>query len=204
MDADAFVDRVSDRTETQLSRLGSSKALYAVTQGELEADRVRAAAQRSHYHALETFQSWAEADPGDAGTLWSGAATTERTVLDRIGDPSSPGEPPSIQTVLRSFESPVARVGGVVGWAIATTKTTGQMTGFFVGQADPRTADTFRSVREDIESQLDGALEFLATAATDEDDWSLAESAAVETIEAGYNEYVTELESLGVNPKPVC
>jgi len=46
MTASDFVDSVSETNQTALSRLGSSKSLYAETDGELETEQVLRAAER--------------------------------------------------------------------------------------------------------------------------------------------------------------
>jgi len=207
MDTEAFLDAVREDNKTALSRLGASKALYADTAGEMDDEAVLAAAgDRAHY-AAETFEAWAadEADP-DAADLFAAAAETERehaeTVAGEHGD-YDPGDPPAVQTHLRGVEGTAERLGAFVGWALSAGNNADQVVGYFVGQASPATADTFRDVSADYEGYLDDAETVLADA-LDGDDSERAREAAGATIQADYDDYFETLESLGVNPKPVC
>jgi len=98
----------------------------------------------------------------------------------------------------------VARLGGLVGWALVADETASQCSGFFTGQADPGTASTFRGFREDYEATQEAVLDALADRCESEADWERAAAAATGAIEAAYAEYVERLEAMGVNPKPVC
>ncbi len=60
MNADEFLATVRDDNETALSRLGSSKSLYAETEGDLEPETVFRAAADAEYAASETFGQWAD------------------------------------------------------------------------------------------------------------------------------------------------
>ena len=66
MDGTTLVDTVTDDLETQLSRLGSSKWLYALTDGDMTGEAVRAAAAADAVAAAETFESWADDADDDA------------------------------------------------------------------------------------------------------------------------------------------
>jgi hypothetical protein len=85
-----------------------------------------------------------------------------------------------------------------------TGKTVEQMVGFFVGDADPTTANTFRELRGDVETQRDDAAELLADTCTDDDEWDRASEAADAVVEVAYDDYVETLEGMGVKPKNVC
>jgi len=78
------------------------------------------------------------------------------------------------------------------------------VTGFFVGQAKPQAADLFRGMGDDLDAQLDRAAELLEARCASEDDWERALEAASGAIQTAYEEYTERLESMGVNPKPVC
>ena len=209
MDPEQFVDDVRDSNETALSRLGSSKSLYAETEGEMEADAVLAAAATAEYHAAETFAAWAddEGDP-DAADAWAANAEEERdhydAVVAELGDDHDPGPPAAIQEYLRGLDDAVERAGAAVGRTLAADASKSQLTGFFVGQADPQTASTFRDVAGDLDGQLDRAAALLGALCEDESDWERAAEAATEAVQAAYEEYTETLESMGVNPKPVC
>jgi hypothetical protein len=209
MDAEKFIDTLRTTKETELSRLGSSKSLYAATEGEMEPAAVLRAAATAEHHAAETFAGWADgdADP-DAATAWEQTAAEERehyeTVLAELDGAHDPGEVPAVHARLRAAADTVERAGGFVGRVLASDASKGQITGFFTGQADPATASLFRELRSDLDGQLDRARAVLSAACEDEADWARAEEAAAAAVDAAYEEYVDSLESMGVDPKPVC
>jgi len=207
MDADQFVSTVRDDAETALSRLGSSKSLYAATGGEMDADEVYRAAADAEHAARRTFETWADAEDGDVGALFDGVADTERdhyeTVVANLDD-HDPGAVPAVHEFLREQEDTVARLGGFVGRTLASEQSKGQMVGFFTGQADPQTAQLFRDLKGDLDEQRERALAVLADRCESDGDWERARDAATGAIEAAYDEYTESLESMGVNPKPVC
>jgi hypothetical protein len=207
MDTDAFLDSVKDEQQTELSRLGSSKSLYADTEGAMETDAVLQAVADILCHAETTVEAWADESEGAAVDLFSSTAATlgeaYGTVAGELGD-HEPGEPPAIAATLDGFDDTPARAGGLVGYLLVAEKKVGQAVGFFVGQAAPGAADTFRGVRESLNDAINAAVDALGDVCTDEDDWTIAEDAAVATVGAAYDDYFETLESLGVNPKPVC
>ncbi|WP_459194566.1 rubrerythrin family protein [Halosimplex sp. J119] len=207
MDSQEFAETVRDEAATPLSRLGSSKALYADTEGEMDEEAVlRAAADRAHY-AAERFDAWADEEDGDVAELFADAAETERDRADAAADEHGdyePGEEPAVQGHLAGVEGTIDRLGAFVGWALAAGNNVDQVVGFFVGQASPRTASTFRSFGDDFDDSVESAGDLLEAVCDDEADWERAVDAAVAAIEADYEAYFETLESLGVNPKPVC
>lgn len=207
MNAEEFVETVRDENETALSRLGSSKSLYADTEGEMDPETVLAAAATAEHHAAETYAAWAESEDGDVAESFAETASEERNHYQTVAgelDGHDPGETPAIQSYLRGLEDTVERLGGFVGRTLAAAQSKTQVTGFFVGNADPRTAELFRSMDDDLDAQLARAGELLEAECESDDDWDRALSAACEAIEAAYGEYTERLESMGVNPKPVC
>jgi hypothetical protein len=206
MNADAFLDAVKDEQKTELSRLGSSKSLYADTGGEMETDVVLGAVADLLGHAEETVAEWAGETEGAAGDCFESVAATlgetYGTVAGELGEHER-GDVPAVVAALDDEDTP-ARAGGLVGYLLVAEKKVGQAVGFFVGQAAPGAADTFRGVRDDLNDAIDEAVAALGDVCADEDDWTLAETAAVETVVAAYDDYFETLESLGVNPKPVC
>ena len=204
MDASEFVDAVRSETKTELSRLGSSKSLYADTEGEMEAGPVLTAAADDATGAAETFEDWTD---GEAGETFADAAEREREHADAITDKLDDydhDETPAIVKFLRGQESEIGRLGALVGWTLAIAEKASQFSGFFTGQADPRTASLFRGFGDDYESTREAALEALDEHCDGDDDWEAALDAATGAVEAAYDEYFATLESLGVNPKPVC
>ena len=204
MDRTAFVDAVRDEEKTELSRLGSSKSLYADTEGEMEPEAVLAAAADEAHHAAETLAGWTDNDVD--GTL-AAAADRERDHYDAIAgelDAHDPGDPSAAVGVLGEQGTATDRLGALVGWTLVADGKSGQCTGFFTGQADPQTAGLFRGFGEDYEATREDALDALESVCESDEDWERAMTAATGVVEAAYEEYFETLESLGVNPKPVC
>ena len=210
--SDDFIDTVRTENSTALSRLGSSKALYAETSGELDADTVLWAAAIAEDAARETFEMWAADEANDAAAeLFADVAGEEadhyETVAGKLDDPPQAvdaDELPAIQSVLRDSESTVERAGGLVGRCLVAKKSKEQYTGYFVGDADPQTAGVFRDLGSDVDGQLDRAVDLVDAVCETVDDRKQAQTAATAAIQAAYTEYTQSLESMGVNPKPVC
>jgi hypothetical protein len=206
MDDTEFLEAVREDQQTELSRLGSSKSLYADTGGEMEADPVLGAIATQLSHAADTFEGWADEESGPAADLFAETADTvgehHGTVADEGDD--EPGPAPAVVDYLRDLDTTVERVAGLVGWALVTENKVGQAVGFFVGQASPGTASSFRTVRDDVGGAVDDGAAVLVAVCEDESDWDLASEAATGAVAAAYDEYVADLEAQGVNPKPVC
>ena len=209
MTPEEFTEAVREANRTALSRLGSSKSLYADTMGDMDADAVLGAAADAEHHAAETYAAWAEseADP-EVSEAFETTAAEERehydTVTGKLDEHEPSGEVPAIHDHLRSLDETVERLGGFVGRTLAAEASKSQTVGFFVGQADPQTAQAFREMNGDLDAQLERALSLLAEHCETEADWERAEAAASEAIQAAYEEYTERLEGMGVNPKPVC
>ncbi|ELZ57605.1 MULTISPECIES: hypothetical protein [unclassified Haloferax] len=196
-----LLDTLRDDHETPLSRLGSSKALYAVTGGEMDGDAVRAAAAAEAAAAADLFDWWADDEPNDeAAALFSDLADTARAHAETV-DAEPDGSKPNVYDVLAEFETTDGRLGGALARALVSLKTVEQMVGFFVGDADPMAANDFRTLKSDLNDQLD-ALEAAVSDLVDDD--AVAREAADAVVEAAYDEYVETLEGMGVKPKNVC
>ena len=208
MTPEEFVDAVRTDNGTALSRLGSSKSLFADTHGQMNAEDVLTAAAAAEHHAAETYEAWADSESGEAAEAFAETAREEREHYGAVAeelDSHDPGEPPAIQAYLRGLDGTVERLGGFVGRTIAAEKSKEQVTGFFVGDADPQTAALFRGMGDDLDAQMERAKSLLAAECGDDDAcWDRALEAANGAIEAAYDEYTDALESMGVNPKPVC
>jgi hypothetical protein len=201
MDGTTLVETLTDDLETELSRLGSSKWLYALTGGEMTGSAVRAAAATDAAAAAERFEAWA-ADAGAADPFADLAATaTERS--ESVGAEADAADRRTYGT-LAEFDDTVARLGGALGHSLVLDRTVGQMIGFFVGDADPSTAGTFRSLRDDADADRDRIADALDDRCDSDDDWERARSAATAVVEATYEDYVATLESMGIKPKNVC
>lgn len=209
MTPEEFVDAVRSENKTALSRLGSSKSLYADTGGEMEVDPVLTAAADAERAAAETFDAWADdADDAEAAEVFEATAAEEHDhyeqVAAKLDDYEPSDELPAIQSTLRGFDGTLERLGGLVGRTVAAEKSKDQLTGFFVGQADPQSAQLFRDLGGDLDGQLERATALLAERCESDADWKVALEAATDAIQAAYEEYTDRLESMGVNPKPVC
>jgi hypothetical protein len=203
MDGTTLVDTVTDDLETQLSRLGSSKWLYALTDGDMTGEAVRAAAAADAVAAAETFESWADDADDDAAETFAtlaASATDRRDAVDSGADTADRGR----YDVLADFDGTVARLGGALGSLLVLDRTVGQMVGFFVGDADPSTANEFRDIRDDVDADRSRVVDALDSACSGDDDWDRAATAATAVVEATYDDYVETLESMGIKPKNVC
>jgi hypothetical protein len=200
MDGTTLVDTLTDDLETELSRLGSSKWLYALTDGDMTGDAVRAAAAADAAAAAETFETWAAAADATVEAL-AAEAVDRRDALDPDADAANR----RTYDALADFDDPIDRIGGALGYALVLDRTIGQMVGFFVGDADPSTANQFRDLRDganDVRAQVVDA--FDDRCADDDDRWDRAADAATAVVDATYDDYVETLESMGVKPKNVC
>ncbi len=209
MTPDEFLESVQDANQTALSRLGSSKALYAETAGEMDREAVLQAAATAERAARDTFAGWADDESDDrAREVFEASALTEaahyETVADALAEPHESGETPALHAYLRGLDETVERAGGFAGRTIAADRSKAQLAGFFVGQADPRTAALFRELGEDLDEQRSRGLSLLEEVCESAADWERARAAADGAIDAAYGEYTDSLERMGVNPKPVC
>ncbi|ELZ16368.1 rubrerythrin family protein [Natrinema thermotolerans] len=209
-DPDAFVETVNDDNQTALSRLGSSKSLYADTGGEIDTEPVLEATADAEYAAWQTFLEWADDEADDeARAAFEQTADEEQDHYETVdgkldADDYEPTETPQLHEYLRDREDTVERVGALVGRILASQRSKDQVVGYFVGDADPQTASLFRGFGEDLDDQLERAKDLLGDVCESDDDWERAQEAASGAIQAAYDEYVETLEGMGANPKPVC
>ncbi|TMT85267.1 rubrerythrin family protein [Haloterrigena sp. H1] len=209
-DPDTFVETVTEDNQTALSRLGSSKSLYADTGGDIDTEPVLEATADAEYAAWQTFSAWADNESNDeAQTAFETTADEEQdhyeTVDGKLADDDyEPSEVPTLHEYLRDRDETVDRVGAFVGRILASQRSKNQVVGYFVGDADPQTASLFREFGNDLDEQLERAKSLLETVCETDSDWDRAEDAAAGAIEAAYDEYVESLEAMGANPKPVC
>ena len=209
MDAATFSDGFRDDNETPLSRLGSSKSLYALTGGEMDADAVRTAVAAEFALAGRTFEAWsADEANGDAAALFGDVAEDAREHRDVAdagvdADADDPHDYPEYDR-LGDLAGTVERAGGLYGRLVVAHTRAEQTVGFFVGDADPASSNDFRAIRDDLADRLDDALALLEAVCDGDDDWAAAREAADAVVEAAYDDYVETLESMGVKPKNVC
>ncbi|MFB6250483.1 MAG: transcription antitermination protein [Halobellus sp.] len=189
--------------ETAFSRLGSSKAMYALTAGEMDGDSVRTAAATDALALASVLEDWIDDADGDETSLYDDLAAAARAHADDVTDEPSLDAIPELYDRLGEQESTSARLGGLLGRYLVSVEYVGQMVGFFVGDADPMAADSFRGLRSDLEAERDRIVETL-DAACDGDDWDAARDAGDAVVEAAYDDYVETLQSMGIKPKNVC
>jgi hypothetical protein len=201
MTGDTLLADVEDEYETELSRLGSSKAVYALTGGEMETEAVLAALADRAATAAETFGRWT--DDAEFGAAFREAAETATAHADAIADAAEDAEPTDdprpMDEALRGLDGSAARLGGLLAWTVVADRTLSQAVGFFVGNADPNSADRFRGHRSDVDAVRDRAVGL-----ADGTDEAEVRDAASAVVEAAYGGYVETLEGLGVKVKPVC
>jgi hypothetical protein len=202
MDASSLVESVQSANETELSRLGSSKGLYAVTGGEMDGDAIRAVTAAEAERASQVCAAWADdAADGAAAALFSDAAEDLAAQADGLAPAVTPSDHPVYDT-LETFDGTDARLGGLLARSMLADALVGQAVGFFVGDADPSTADTFRGLRGTLTDHRDRAADLLTVRG--DDAVESGQAAADETVAAAYDHYVETLESMGVKPKNVC
>ena len=217
MDGPSFRETVETAKATQLSRLGSEKLLVALTEATLDRERVLEVAACSEYAARETFDAWAadEADH-DAREAFEAVAAQEREHLERVldlldddsfdpADADGDGDGGPMHSYLRGRDDAVERIaGGMVGRPLVSLRTHTQVVGFFVNEADERTADVFRDLRGETEAVLTDGLALLERECDGDDDWERARMVAEYTVQVAYDDYADALAGMGLDPKPLC
>lgn len=208
MDGQTFLDDLRDEHETELSRLGSSKAVYALTGGEMEGEAVRAGTARELSAVAPVLEEWAEAADGDTETLYSDVAAfvadTATTVDGEAATPEGADVTHITADALSALDDEPARLAGVAAALLVLGKLSEQLVGYFVGDADRAGAQEFREIRDQLQASRDDAAAHLETTCTDDADWTAARDAAAGVVDGAYDWYVETLEAMGVEPKNVC
>ena len=207
MDGTAFVEQIREDNATALNRLGSEKAMIATTEAALDRKTVLESAAAAEYRAVETVEAWRDtADNDRAREAFADAAETAQDHYDRICDHGDieVTDPPvdALHATLRGFEATDERVaGGLVARPLVASRTLLQVINFFVNEADTGSANLFRELRSATDEQVE-----MGAAVLDDtcEDWDRAAAAAEAAIDAAYDEYTETLDSLGIDPKPVC
>lgn len=208
MDGQTFLDELRDEHETELSRLGSSKAVYALTDGEMEGDAVRAGTARELHALAPALENWAESADGDAAALFADvaefAADTANTLDEEAAVPEGADVTHITAEVLGALDDEAERTAGLAAALLVLGKVAEQLVGFFVGDADRAGAQEFREIRDELKEHRDAAAAHLDPLCTDEADWATAHEVAAGVVEGAYDWYVGTLEAMGVEPKNVC
>ena len=203
MDADSFLNDLRDDRQTELARLGSSKAVYALTGGEMDGDAVRAGIAAELHELAAALSDWDDAD-GDAAATFADAAEFAAEYagsFDGEADRDADGTVVAGALAERTGEGRPAALAAAL---LVLDELAGQLVGFFVGDADRRSADEFRTFRDDLDDHRDAAAALLDARCEAPADWEAAREVGVDVIGAAYDWYVETLESMGVEPKNVC
>jgi len=210
MNAAEFRESVESEKASQLDRLGSSKLLVALTDGDLDERPVIESAADSERSALTTFSEWADDESHDAAReAFADAADQERRHLDLVADEIEgeydPGDGGPMHAYLRGREETIERVAaGMVGRSMVSVRAHTQVISFFVNEADEARADLFRDLKTDTRGTLDAGLELLDELCDGDEDWERAEMVAGYVIQVAYDDYADALGELGVEPKSLC
>ncbi|WP_049980345.1 hypothetical protein [Halolamina rubra] len=206
MDADTFRDDLRAARDTELSRLSSSKAVYALTGGEMDGDAVRAGTARELAALEPIFADWADGGDGDAAALF---ADVTEFAADSAGSfdgaaAADGADRHVVADALAGREGELARLAAAAAAFLVLDELAGQLVGFFVGDADRTSADEFRTFRTALGEHGDAAAELLAARCETEADEEAARDAGAAVVDGAYDWYVETLESMGVEPKNVC
>lgn len=203
MDAQSILEHLEEAYETELSRLGSSKAMYAVTEGEMDSASVLQAMADRAIAAARTFEEWAAESADPMADRYGEVATAVREHADRIaarGDGIDPTDQPTpLEEFLRDLDTPGERFAGFVTWAEVTDRTYSQAVAFYVGNANPQLANLFRDIRSELAEHLDAVESGPA-----DGEVGPGKAVAEKAVEAAYQHYVETLERMGIKVKPVC
>lgn len=194
-----IADRVEAQCETELSRLGSEKLLLAATEAEIRPDTVAGALAATADVAATAIESWAEtADDGDAAALQAEAADAYRDINEATLSawPDAEGE---TLVVPDAPDGDWERVGaGLVGVGLVLDRLLLQAISFHVNEANTGAADRLREFRGAVQDLVDRA------DAVDEADHDAAVAGAAAIVESAYERYAARLDSMGMDPKPLC
>jgi hypothetical protein len=204
MNGDELASDLRDDHETEFSRLGSSKAMYALTGGEMDGEQVRAAAATDALAFAAVLDGWSEGASDATETLYADLADAARDHATAVDDDPSLDEEPPLYDALAEFDATAARLGGLLGRYLVVSEYASQMVGFFVGDADPMAANDFRNFRSEIDAEHDRVVDAVDSVCGTDDEWAAARDAAETVIEVAYDDYVETLESMGIKPKNVC
>jgi hypothetical protein len=212
MDGETFRASVEESKRTELDRLGSSKLLIALTGARIERGEVLEVAAHSEHAARETFRAWAADESDDAvREAFEAVAEQEDSHLERVldaldgdgGIDLADGGP--MHAYLRGREDTVERVaGGMVGRPLVSLRTHAQIIGFFVNEADERSADLFRDLRAETAAVIDDGVGLLDDRCATDEEWERAEMVAEYVVQVAYDDYADSLTELGLGVKDIC
>jgi len=209
MDGQALVDELRENKRTELDRLGSGKALLAMTRADMTTGTVLEQVALTLDGLRTTLENWAAGtDVATAREAFLDAAASLEEGYDRVVaelGTEPVGDVPASVTEVRAFDRPGERVAaGLVGQGLVLDRTLLQVVSFFVNEADGTRADLARDLRSAATDRVDAGAGTLEELCGGVDEWDRARAAAGDVVEAAYGEYVATLEDLGFDPKPIC
>jgi len=218
MNGQQLVEAVREARATELDRLGSDKYLVAATGADLERAPVLRSVAESAASGRATVSRWADEATGDAASAFGTAAEAEAARFDRVVDSLADlpddgadaaatidGTDAPLHAALADTDGTVERLAAAfVGRPLVADRTLLQVVNFFVNEADEGRADLAREFRSDAGERLEEGVALLDSVCETDADWERAQRSAERVVETAYEEYASALESMGVDPKPVC
>jgi hypothetical protein len=207
MDGDTFLERVRADNRTELDRLASEKAVLAATDARLDTPTVLGVLAATERRLGTVFEGWASEteDERARAAFESAGREADGHVADLLADVDlTPDQEPDVATV-EDLEGTVARVaGGFVGQSLVLDGLMLQGINVFVNEAESALADRVRAVRTDVSDRRADGVALLAELCAGDEEWETAERAVTAVVEGAYDEYVSRLDALGMDPKSVC
>ena len=210
MNGTELVTDVRGARETELSRLGSEKAVVAATDARLEPGPVLSAAARPLDGGAGTLAGWADGtDDERARTAFADVADDladhRDAILDLDDAASAGGDVPYLVDELRTAATTPERVAaGLVAYPLVVERLLLQVINVLVNGGDRSDADVVREARAALQAIPEEGATLLDAGCVDDGDWVTAQTAATDAIGTAYDEYASRLEELGLDPKPVC
>lgn len=206
-DAGEFLDRLRADNRNALDEIGSSDALYALTEGNIDMDTLLATVADAHFATSQTFADWAaDEEFEDVREEFARLADEEQdhseAIADRLGNYEPTDNPDALNEYLRLLDDPLQRVGAsLAGHTLVSQQATDRLIEFFLDEGDQASVELFRSVNADLDDRLARAHQQLESLCDDGDDWDTAFAAATDAIDHAHREHQEVMDSLDVNPE---
>lgn len=203
MDGDALLDRVETATETERSRLGSEKVLIAATDATLEPDAVAGVLVSGFELGSERLETWAEeAADDELGPIMADAAERYAALAGELRDawPDAREDVGLLDDLGHPTGTEAHAGAGLLGVALVLDRLLLQAINYHVNEADTTSADRVRAVRDGL-ADIRGEY---ATALAEREGVEAVVDGATGVVEAAYATYVSRLEDMGLDPKPIC
>jgi hypothetical protein len=210
---ETVTEQVRAAAGTELDRLAGDKLLLAATGATLEDAAVLGALRRALRTAADASAAWAGDAPDPVADALAeageGFEAAQGVLDDDGGEPGAEGAnegsdaPSSLD--LGDPATPLERAGACcVGAPLVLDGLALQGVSHFVNEADAAEADRARAARSEIDAAREDATATLVAACAGEDDTEAVVAGAVGAVEASYEDFATEIEAMGLDPKPVC